>query len=342
MAKEASLSARKASLLKFIVSDYVSSATPVGSERIVTRYRLGVSPATIRNDMAELEDAGYITHPHTSAGRIPADKGYRYYVETLMEDVTLPLSEQLLVRHQFHQLGGQMEEWTELAVAVLARLVHNLAIVTMPKETRSRIKRLELVALHEFLALLVLLMEETRLKRELLPLSEPLSQTELDAISIKLNQQYVGLTTADVASKEVPLSPVEGQVVDAMVRLMKSEDSNRIDRPIYEGLRHFLGQPEVSKSARMLDVVEALEARTLLSGVLAEIGSREGGVQIVISKENPEPLAQECSIVLTRYGIGGAAGYLGVLGPTRMDYPRTISIVRYIAAVMNELLNDVH
>src|SRR3990172_1175919 len=154
------LTERRAPLLSLIIREYVDSATPVGSDTMVRRYELPFSSATIRNEMARLEDDGYITHPHTSAGRVPSDKGYRYYVEALMAEEALPWQEQETMRHQFHQSRGVLEEWLRLAAAVLAQAVHNIAVVTTPRAPASRLRHIELVGLQEFMVLFVLVLQE--------------------------------------------------------------------------------------------------------------------------------------------------------------------------------------
>ena len=174
------LTERRAKLLSLIIGEYVDSAMPVGSDALVRRFELPFSSATIRNEMARLEEEGYISHPHTSAGRVPSDKGYRYYVEALMEERDLSAQIKQTIRHQFHQAGRDEDEWVHLAAAVLARAVENAAVVTMPNMAESRLKRMELVSIQDTSALLVVVMQQARVKQQVLIFPEPMEQDDAD------------------------------------------------------------------------------------------------------------------------------------------------------------------
>ena len=173
------LSDRRARILEVVVREYVDSATPVGSRTIVRKYGLKASPATIRSEMVRLEEEGYLTQPHTSAGRIPSDMGYRHYVESLMKEEELPDEFKRTIRHQFYQVGPALEAWAQLAAAILARSVENLALVTAPHPARARLHRLELVKAGDVLALLVVVLQEGNLREETLALDRSRSQDEL-------------------------------------------------------------------------------------------------------------------------------------------------------------------
>ena len=186
------LTERRAAILQLIVDVYVRSAMPVGSENIVRTHRLGLSSATLRNEMARLEEDGYIRHPHTSSGRVPSDKGYRYYVETLMQDTEIPNEEKLRILHQFHQSSMEISEWLQLAASVLAQAASNLAVVTAPRAISAKLKHLQLVELSEAVALLVLVTEDVKLHQQVVSLPEPLSQDELTRMAARLNQRLAG------------------------------------------------------------------------------------------------------------------------------------------------------
>jgi len=169
------LAPRREAILGIVVREYIATATPVGSRTIAQRYGLGVSPATIRNEMAHLEEAGYLTHPHTSAGRVPTVKGYRYFVERLMEEVELPLAEQRMIRHQFHQAGMGLEEWMRLSAAVLAHTARAAALVTAPRAPLCRFKHLELISLRDPLVLLILVLQDGTVKQQMLTAAQPIA-----------------------------------------------------------------------------------------------------------------------------------------------------------------------
>jgi len=335
------LSERKEHILRIIVGEYISLASPVGSEAIARRCGLGLSAATIRNEMARLEEDGYIIRPHISGGGIPSDRGYRYYVESMVQE-EVPLEEQRMLSHLFHQVERELAEWNRLAAALLARMVHNVAIVTSPKAAASRIKHLELVALQESLALLILLLQQAKLRQQLIAFDEVISQGELGAISRKLSALFQGLTRSQVLARSVGLSPVEEQVKNAVVQIMAGEDERRYEEPYIEGLRHILTQPEFAHAQNMLCLMEVLESKDIVRGLLPEM-LVEGGVRVIIGAENREDAMKECSMVVTRYGVPGEVnGVLGVIGPRRMPYGRAISSVRYMGSLMSDLVAELY
>ncbi len=202
------LSDRSEAILKSIVGQYIVKAAPVPSQSIINDFELAVSSATIRNEMMHLEQEGYITRPHSSAGSIPLDKGYRYYVETL-SDIELPLTERLLVSHLFHQVERELEDWLSLAATLTAQLVQNVAVVTLPKPAHCRFRHLELVALKDSLALMVLVLHGALLRQQLITFDQAISQEELTAIANKLNDAYADKTRAKISAKKIKLAAAE-------------------------------------------------------------------------------------------------------------------------------------
>src|SRR3990172_8302652 len=204
------LTERRERLLRFIVDEYVRTAQPVASNSVVRRTGLPISSATIRNEMARLEDEGYIVQPHTSAGRMPTDKGYRYYVEGLMRPQEPPPAVQQTIRHQFHQASGEAADWAHLAAAVLAARLSYLSVVTAPP---PRLRWLQLVGLHDFVALLVLVLQETLVLQHTLTLDRPLSQDELSEVAARLNSLYAGRTVDEIRSRQVEHLSLAADVV---------------------------------------------------------------------------------------------------------------------------------
>lgn len=334
------LTQRQGRILQFIVGEYISAANPVGSLAITSKCGLGISSATVRNDMARLEEEGYILRRHVSGGGVPSDKGYRYYVESLVKDEGIPVDEQLMLSHMFHQVERELEEWTHLAAALLARMAHNVAVVTFPKAAESRIKYVELVALQESLGMLILLLQEAKLRQHLIAFDRAVSQGELKAISRDLNEQFYGLTWPQVVAKRAKLPSLGEQVKDAMVQVMVSEDERMYEEPYIEGLRHILTQPEFEQRQDLLRIMEVLESGHIASSLLPEVLVNEG-VKVVIGEENREEAMKGCSMVITRYGIPGEmSGALGIIGPTRMPYERAISAVRYMGSLMSSLVSE--
>ena len=334
------LTERRASLLNFIIEDYVDTALPVGSEYVVRRHRMPFSSATVRLEMARLEEEGYITHPHTSAGRIPSDKGYRYYVETLMEEEKLAWEQQETIRHQFHQAERALEEWFQLAAAVLAQAVRNFAVVTSPRSKEARLRHLQLVALQEFSALCVVVLQEARLHQQVVTLKQAADQETLSGVAARLNARYGGLTLSDLVRQPQPASEIDELVLEAVVDMM-TQESMALGEVFRDGVREVLSQPEFARSERILDLVDMLEQRTLASAIPVRDLQGEG-ISVVIGSENALQSMQDCSVVVARYGTSsGPSGVVAVLGPTRMRYSRTIPTVRYLAAVLSELIAQI-
>lgn len=335
------VSERKERILRIIVEEYVSKGVPVGSGTIAGRG-LGVSPATVRNEMYELEEQGFLTQPHTSAGRIPSDKGYRHYVQALMAAVQPSAVEQRLICHQFHQVEREAEEWTRLAAAILSRMLNSVAIVTLPKPSESRLQRLELVSLQELLVLLVLILREAKVKHQLLALEEAVSEDELSSCARRLNAAYVGLMPSLFPVRSMELTPFEEQVTKATAQIMQAEDEEEYEEPQVDGLRHILSQLEFASSKKVADIVELLEQRSLVKMLLPQVLTGEG-LQVVIGGENRYEVMHECSVIVTRYGIPGeVGGAIGVVGPTRMQYDRAIPAVSFLSEVMSDLVNEVY
>jgi heat-inducible transcriptional repressor len=332
------LTSRREAVLKIIVSEYIDTAVPVASETIFRNYKLGVSPATIRNDMAYLEAEGYIARPHTSAGSIPLDKGYRLYVESLTKKPELDQQEQDRIKKLFREVEKEFEKWLKLAAAIAASLVKNAALVTLPKPRQCRFKHVELVALQESMALMVLVLSQAILKRHLLSFAQPVTQERLAIMSNKLNTVLAGLTSSEIIARKAQLPLEEAQVTEAVVEMMAAEDDMEYEQPYLEGLRLMLGQPEFAEKDRMLSIMELMETREWLSSVFGRRSERLG-VQVVIGGENQNKTLRDLSLVFSRYGIPDQiGGAIGVIGPTRMNYRRAISTVDYISRILSDLV----
>ncbi len=334
------LTNRRSTLLNLIVEEYVDTALPVGSKYIVAKHDMPVSSATVRAEMARLEDEGYISQPHTSAGRIPSDKGYRYYVESLMAEEALAWEERETIRHQFHQTERAMEQWFQLAAAVLAHSVSNFAVVTSPHSAETRLRHVQLVPLHELSALCVVVLNEARIRQQVLAFRDPVNDEMLISASNRINQQFGGLTQIELEGFPAPASEVDSVVSRAVVDLM-DEESLALGDVFRDGVREVLSQPEFSRSDRMLDIIDILEQRTLSSAIPIRQLS-EDGISVVIGSENNNESLRDCSVVLARYGqAGGPTGVVAVLGPTRMRYSRTIPTVRYLASLLGDMTSQI-
>jgi heat-inducible transcriptional repressor len=335
------LSERRKRILKIATAEHISTGWPVSSDA-VARKGVKASSATIRNEMVALEEEGYLTQPHTSAGRVPTDKGYRLYIESMTGSFRLSAAEQRQIRHQFHQVQAEIEEWTRLAAAILARIVHNAAIVTLPKPLESRFRHLDLISLHEFVALMVLVLREAKLKQQVLALDEARTQEELSAIAKRLTAEFSGLTGPEISARKPTLSAVEERVADTAAQIMRAEEEEPYEEPWVDGLRHMLGQPEFSTGEKLEPIVELLEQKSMLKSLLPQVLTGEG-VRVVIGDENTQDFMKDCTVVITRYGIPGeVGGALGVMGPTRMQYSRAIPTVGFLSALMSEMVSELY
>jgi heat-inducible transcriptional repressor len=332
---------RRDNVLKIIVNEYVANATPVASEAILRHHRLGVSPATIRNDMAYLEGEGYITRPYTSSGGVPLDKAYRYFVENLSENVDLPAEEQQRIRRMLGDVGEEYERILRLAAGAMANLVGNVAVVTYPKSSENRFRHLELIEIHQYMALIVLVLSNAVLRRFTLSFNEPVSQEHLDDTAAKFNREYVGLTRRQMRSKKLEVTPIEKKISGAVMEIMAHEEEPVYEGSYLEGLRLMLGQPEFTQRDRMLGVLELLEAKAWLGHVI-DLQLTGEGIKVIIGEENPEASLHDLGLVFGKYGIPDqVGGTLGIIGPKRMDYGRAIAAVYYISSILSEFMSRV-
>ena len=244
------LTERRASLLNLIVDEYVDTAVPVGSQYIVRKHAMAVSPATVRIEMARLEEEGYINQPHTSAGRVPSDKGYRYYVESLMTEERLSWEEAQTIRHQFHQAERDLEQWFQLAAAVLAHAVSNFAVVTSPRSRETRLRHVQIVPLQELSALVVVVLNEARIRQQVIAFREPVDQYALARAASSFNERAGGLLTSEVRLLTEAASELEAVVQRAVVELMDQEEVAQTFQKY-----HMASAPVVDEAGRLTGMV---------------------------------------------------------------------------------------
>lgn len=337
------LTERQKKLLGLIIQEYIETAAPVGSQTLVRKMALNLSPATIRNEMMELEDAGYIFQPHTSAGRIPSDRGYRYFVETLLQESELSSDEQRTILHQFHQIELELDQWTQLAASILAHMVHNAALVSAPAAPACKLKHVELVPVQDSLAMLIVVLHEGHVRQKMITVAEGTVEDDLKPAANKLTTNLRGLTASEIEHTIIPdLSELERSVRDTVVRVMRQVDQTSYSDIILEGLALLLRQPEFFGSEKINQILEALQQRDVVASLAPQVVHTEG-VKIMIGEDIQSPTLRECTVIIARYGAADKiAGILGVLGPKRMRYERAIPAVRYVSRVMTELLQELY
>jgi heat-inducible transcriptional repressor len=341
------LSDRCRLILKLAIQEYIESTKPVASEALMRNYGLSYSSATIRNELAHLEELGLLTHLHTSAGRVPTDAGYRYFVENLMDRTGLSSGEQRTIQHQFYQVRGELDQWMYLAAAVLARSTQTAAVVTPPRAYEARVKHLELIGIHDAIVLLVLVLHDGAIKQQTITAEGVTTQEELSQIAGWLNDRLDDARIDRIERlltepAETPLKPLERQVLEAIIRAMRQREGQVNDQVHHDGLLEMLSQPEFEKVSRVRALLEMLEDGTGLGPLIPQALAKDG-VQVVIGGEHGHDKMREYSVILSRYGYADeVAGVVGLIGPTRMAYPRSISVVRYISSVMSELLTNLY
>ena len=337
-------------ILRAVIEEYVTTATPVGSQALVERYGLGVSSATVRSILAELEANGLLTHPHTSAGRIPTDAGYRFYVELIVEAVPLPAVEQLMIRHQFGQVEFASEHWFRLAATTLATVTRSAGLATPAKPRDAHIRRIDLVAINERMASLIIVLREGAIKQALVTVDgeESLDQPTLNAAATLLNERLGNLTAARADSRLASLrtddrvESIARRVGERIVKVLREYDADVIEEVFSDGLLNVMEAPEFAQSDKLRRVFSALENRAYLGQLVGSVAGA-GRVQVYIGHENQPVDMRDVSLVLAPYGRAGhAIGVVGVLGPTRMSYSQAIGTVRFVSGLMNELVDHLY
>src|SRR5512146_340650 len=336
------LSERQKRLLLVIIRDYIDAAQPVGSKRLVERYHLDLSSATIRHEMSVLTDMGYLRQPHTSAGRVPTEEGYRLFVSELMNRAELPASVQNMISHQFHQARPGVDQWMHLAASVLAHQSQGVSMVTAPRAEQVRFQHVELISTQGRQILMVLVLVGGEVSQQILTLAEPVSQERLSQTASRLNRLVVGLSVDDVAALPSRSDALEQDILTLVLTDMRRAMQSVSGEIYTDGLTNVLSEPEFAESDDARRALRLLEERSTLQALLARTtNSTVGGLQVLIGGEGGWEELRQCSMVLARYGVPGfATGMLGVLGPMRMSYARTIPTVRFVAGLLSSLVND--
>jgi heat-inducible transcriptional repressor len=291
--------------------------------------------------MSSLEEEGFITRFHPSSGGVPLEKGYRYYLETSLPEETLAPEVKRSLWLRLQEREQDMEQWLDEAAEILAGLASNIAIVTGPRFTESRLRHLELVHLQGYLVLLVIVFQGAVLRKEVLAADEPVNQDQLAAVANRLNASLTGLTMAEIQESAPERSVFESRIRDRVLQVLQRLDQERNGDLFLHGLRHLLRQPEFSTGDRFQAAVEVLEDRDLLVKVFSQWEAAE--VAVLIGNENPLQILHPFSLVVSRYGHpGGPTGALGVIGPTRMQYHQTMAAVELVSALVGRLLEETH
>jgi heat-inducible transcriptional repressor len=327
------LDSRKQQILKAVVADYTQTGIPVGSQALAAKHLVSWSAATIRNELATMVEIGYLLQPHTSAGRIPSDRGYRYYVDFLMEEEAVPTAVRRQVDPHLPQHPLGVEELLEAAAQVLAMVTDAVSIVTGPRSLAARLKHLDVVSLDPRHALLLVLLDGNLLRQQAIELVVDADQQALTELSLTLNRDLAGLTTVEIAhlAPDPQAHACRAGVLEHLLQLMSGVDARQDTVVVHDGFRNLLHQPEFGDLERLEQVLDVVEQERALGQILASLEA-DGGLSIVIGAESGVEQLRFCSLVLTTYRAGETRrGTIGVLGPTRMRYSQVAPRLRYVA-----------
>lgn len=346
MGKE-ELNQREKAILRSVVQQFILTATPVGSRYITKNYNIGFSPATVRNIMADLEDSGYINHPHTSAGRVPTDKGYRYYVDSLMDIEKLNSKEKNLIDRSLNILLDETDELVKVTSKLLSSITRQIACVTYPNLESGTLEKIQIISLTSTRILVVISIKSGLVKTITMELDSEIKESHIESVQTLLNERLSGLSFAEIRStfKERFLDvddnqkPIIRLFVDSVEKLFK-EDINS-DRIVVTGAKNIIQQPEFDNPQNFQSIIELIEDKDVIIHIMeksSEAKSEE--VYISIGSENLEKKLNEYSFVSKEYNLGQIKGTLGIIGPKRMEYSKIVAIVDYLATVLSEQLKS--
>jgi heat-inducible transcriptional repressor len=342
------LSERRGLILKAVVEEYVRSGQPVGSSAIVRRCTLGVSPATVRSELARLEETGYVTQPHTSAGRTPSDLGYRFYVDHLMSTPDLIVGEEQLIRAYLSTHGREVRDAVRATARLLTDITSYIVLVMAPDPGLGRLKRVHLLPLAGLQVLLVILLDSGLVQHKLIDLPEALPRADLAYLSAELDAALAGCAAEDLAAAVAGLlrsslaryGHVLERATNALLDVLQLGTRGEEERIFFGGTANLLRLPEFQDVERLRGVLGLLEQDAQLFGILEERTGTDG-VRVTIGHEHPAQAMRDCALVTATYrGPSGSTGLLGLLGPTRMDYARVTALLGLVRHSLDELLGE--
>jgi heat-inducible transcriptional repressor len=337
------LNNRQQKILSLIIHEHIQSAEPVASNRLVNDYNLDLSSATVRNEMAFLTESGFLRQPHTSAGRVPTEEGYRYFVGNLMRNTTLPEDARRTISHQFYQSRNDISNWMHLAASILANQSKAASLVTSPHAEQVRFKHLELIATHNTQILVVLVLEGGEIHQNVFTTDVPVNQEDLSQVSNRLSALFSGKDRHAIQALENQYSDLEKSILDWFLLEMEQTENLTAGEVILDGLTNVLAEPEFMESDDARKALKLIEERTLLQDLISRSGFNDqtNGVQVLIGGEGTWDELKQMSIILAKYGLPGVAtGTLGVFGPIRMSYGHSISIVRFLSSLLSDFVAE--
>jgi heat-inducible transcriptional repressor len=332
---------RKQAILRAVVHEFTTSAVPVGSQALQSRYFVNLSSATIRSELAELADLGYLTQPHTSAGRVPTDSGYRYFVDFLMDVEKIPERVSAFIADELRTAPADVQGLVEKVAMTAAAVTQNASVASAPQGSQARVKHVDLVSLEPTEVLLILLLEGNLLRQQVVNVTQPATQAQLSKLAARLNSLLAGRGSEEVRRhyEAAPLG-LEKELLGRVVTVLDIYEKGSESLVVHDGVRNLVRQPEFAESSRLQQVLEVLEETRYLTLLLRQlIGESE--LQIVIGSENVSSHLQGCAVVLTTYGPSNRLkGVLGVIGPTRMAYSQTVARLQAVATAASDRMAE--
>ena len=328
------LTERKLRILQAIISDYVKTAEPVGSRTISKKYDLGISPATIRNEMADLEEMGYLTHPHTSAGRVPSDMAYRLYVNALMEKKELSKEEKNVIAERLHSNVYEFEKTIEHAATVLSEITNLTSFALTPSKNEDALKFINLLPVDENTIVLMIVSESGKISNTALNISVPYTDENLQLLAKTMTYNYKGKSISEVLknniieSFESDITAMSGLAANVMPNFMRTLEDMLNVNLYMEGLTNIFDIPEYNDLQKAKNFISMLSQKEDFTRKLIE---REDGVIVTIGTENADDVMNDCALITASYHVDGKlVGKIGVIGPTRMKYGEVTSIIEYL------------
>lgn len=335
------LTDRQRLILSTIIDNYINSAEPVGSRTISKRDGIGFSSATIRNEMADLEELGYLEQPHTSAGRVPSTKGYRFYVDNLMQPRDISEQDVVNIKQIFAERISQMEQAIESTANILSQITNYTAIVLGPEMFEHRLKQIQIVPLNEVQAVAIIVTHTGRVENKLLDLPKGVHPSEIEKLVNILNHKLTDVPLWQLRQRiyqEIAgeMKRFTEQYEEMLSMLDQTFISDETDRVYLRGATKIMNQPEFRDVDKVKDIMELFEQSDQLIRMLT---GPSDGVAVKIGQENDMDAIKECSIVTTPYFLGGKpVGVVGILGPTRMEYDKVISVLDYLSRGLSQML----
>ena len=335
------LNDREKTILHNIVHSYIQTAIPVGSRFIAKRRDIGLSSATIRNVMSDLEFLGYIDHPHTSAGRIPTDKGYRFYVNELMEIDKLSEKDQSSIQTQF-QGNVETDDVLKVASKILGTISHQLSVVTAPQMTSGILEKLELLQVSSNRLLVIISIRTGLVKTIMMEIHSEIQRSTLDQVALLLNERLSGLTLNEIRNTFAERIKEFQNEKSGLIRLFiesvdKLFDENRKDKIHIGGTVNMLSQPEFENAKNFKSIIELMDNEDIIIHVVEAGETKSGMANVTIGEETKVEHLKDFSIVTKTYNVGNITGTIGVLGPKRMEYSKMIPLVDFVATTISDL-----